>query len=170
MKKVLSLALALVMLFAVCVPAFAANPITQLTEQSGQTIVKTRTTDEGGENARRYSIDIPADTEIAWGAASTDVSYTVESHLLRNEAVQVTVAGSEGSSAGGNMKTDPANGKVFSLAYTLDGATAYKADSPVVYPAATQTLNVLVSGEAWNTAVVESYSDTLTYTAEVVPL
>ncbi len=164
MKKFLSAALAFVMVCALMVPAFAAE--LNVDTPSGTTLVKTSTLDEEGNPARGYTVNFPADTEIAWGTASTDVSYSVESHLLRNEAVQVTVAGSAEST----MKTDPANGEVYELAYKLDGKTAYKASSPVVYPAEKQVLSVLVSDEAWNKAVVETYSDILTYTAEVVAL
>ena len=85
MKKVLSVALAVVMLFAVCVPAFAANPITDKTEQSGTTIVKTSTKTETGEDGRRYSVTIPANTTIPWGKASVDMAYVVEAHLAYGE-------------------------------------------------------------------------------------
>lgn len=162
MKKAISLVLTVVMLFAVCVTAFAATDISETGK--GDVTVKTTTVTDDGKDAADYSVTIPADTEINWGTELTDVSYTVESHLRRNQAVKVDVAGS------GTMKTDPANGEVYELAYTLEGATAYTADHPVVYPAATQGVNVLIAKDAWNTAVVETYSDILTYTAEVVAI
>lgn len=160
MKKTVSIVLAVVMLFAVCVPAFAAD----ISDTgSGNVTVSTLTTKEDGSDATDYIVEIPADTQIAWGTPSTDVGYTVESHLMRNQAVKVTVTGS------GTMKTDPANGDVYSLAYTLDGAGRdYTAAGPVVYAAERQTVNVLISENAWNEAVVESYSDVLTYASEVV--
>ena len=40
MKKLISIALAVAMLAAVSVPAFAANPITKETEQTGTSITK----------------------------------------------------------------------------------------------------------------------------------
>lgn len=163
MKKAISIVLTVIMLFAVCVPAFAATDISK-TDGKGEIIVSTTTTTESGDDAETYSVTIPADTQIAWGTLTTDVSYSVESHLSRNKAVNVTVAGNEN----GTMKTDPANGEVYTLAYTLDGAVDYTADHPVVYPAATQAVNVLVDELAWNTAVVESYSDILTYTSQIV--
>lgn len=156
MKKAISIVLALVMLFAVCVPAFAADISATGT---GDVIVSTSTKTESGEDAAAYTVTIPADTTIAWGTPSTDVSYTVESHLTRDKAVAVAVTGS------GEMKT--VDGK-YTLAYTLDGATAFTAASPVVYPAAAQAVNVLIAADDWNTAIVESYSDVLTYTAELV--
>ena len=77
MKKVLSVALAVVMLFAVCVPAFAANPITDKTEQTGTTIVKTSTKTETGEDGRRYGHNDMALTEDA----SIKLPYTLEGVL-----------------------------------------------------------------------------------------
>lgn len=162
MKKALSVALALVMLFAVCVPAFAAAESTDISATgSGTVMVETSTKTETGEDAADYKVTIPADTIIAWGAPSTDVGYTVESHLTRDKVVAVTVTGS----ADKEMKT--ADGK-YKLAYELDGKTAFTADHPVIYPAAKQALSVLIDEDAWNHAVVESYSDILTYTSELV--
>ena len=43
MKKLISIALAAVMLAAASVPAFAANPITKETDNTGTAIVKTAT-------------------------------------------------------------------------------------------------------------------------------
>ena len=96
MKKAISVVLALVMLFAVCVPAFAADISATGT---GDVIVSTSTKTATGEDAESYTVTIPADTTIAWGTDSTDVGYTVESHLARNKAVAVAVTGS------GEMKT-----------------------------------------------------------------
>lgn len=158
MKKAISVVLTLIMLFAVCVPAFAATDISK-TNGIGDVTVKTTTKYENGDDAETYSVTIPADTDIAWGTPEVDVSYTVESHLSRNKAVTVSVSGS------GEMKTEDGE---YTLAYTLDGAVEYVADRPTVYPAATQELKVLIDMYDWNTAVVESYSDVLTYTSEVV--
>lgn len=161
MKKAISIVLTVVMLFAVCVPAFAMVDISDTGK--GDLTVKTTTTTEEGKDAADYSVKIPADADIAWGTPSKDVSYTVESHLKRNQAVKVYVSGS------GEMKTDPANGDIYTLAYTLDGAGVdFTTDKPTVYPEAKQEVLVLISEDDWNKAVVESYSDVLTYTSEVV--
>ena len=96
MKKLISIALAAAMLAAVSVPAFAANPITKETEQTGTTIIKTSTKtgpDSPEDVAVRYTVSIPADTEIYWGTEETDLVYSVESHLKRGQALKVTVAG-----------------------------------------------------------------------------
>ena len=78
MKKVLSVALALVMLFAVCVPAFASQTITQ----PGDTAVDvmTLTTDVNGDPAANFTVTIPATVSIPWygttGGDSINWSYT----------------------------------------------------------------------------------------------
>lgn len=164
MKKAISIVLTVVMMFAVCVPAFAETVLNK-ENKSGKLNVSTTTDFENGETAIRYTITIPADTQIAWGTTDpVDVSYFVESHLSRNQAVQVEVSGT------GTMKTDPANGDVYELAYTLNGAITFSADSPVVYPAAKQDVTVVIAEDSWNNAVVERYSDILTYASELVDL
>lgn len=64
MKKVISVLMTVAMLAALMVPAFALDQNTP----KGDTIVKTGTTMEGGQDARRYTVTIPADTVITWGA------------------------------------------------------------------------------------------------------
>ncbi len=158
MKKTLALLLTVVMLFAVCIPAFAANPITQLTEQSGQTIVKTDTKNESGADGRSYAVWIPATTVIPWGKASVTLPYQVESHLTYGETLSVKVAGT-GAMA---LKEDAAE----KLAYTLSGDTAFDSGKPVVYPVAEKAVTLSIEEDAWNNAVVGEYSDVLTFTAE----
>lgn len=160
MKKVLSVALALVMLFAVCVPAFAVNTITDKTENTGTSIVKTDTVKENGESGENYSVVIPANTTIPWGEASTDLTYTVEAHLGYGKKLHVSVAGN-GTMA---LKEDAAE----KLSYTLGGATAYTSAGPVVNPKVSQTLNLAIADNAWANAIVGEYADTLTFTAEVL--
>ncbi len=158
MKKVLSLMLAFVMMLSICIPAFAAE-LNEKPSQAGDIIISTDTKDKNGNDAEQYLVTIPADTVIPWGEPETDVSYTVEAHLTRNNRVKVTVAGTGAMTTADNA---------YSLAYTLSGETEYTTASANVYPAATQELKVLVADNAWNTAVVEAYSDILTYTSEIV--
>lgn len=158
MKKALSVVLAVVMLFAVCVPAFAADLTAD--GQSGTVIVKTTTTTAGGDDARRFAVTIPADTEIIWGTLATDLVYSVESHLGDNEFVNVKVAGSG--------KMTYAASKTHELAYNLTGALDATMTQPNVFPAADQTVTVNVEQLAWDTAVVGNYADTLTFTAAIV--
>ena len=164
MKKILSFAMALVMMMAVMVPAFAvelnANP------ESADILIDTSTLKDtdgdgiGDKEAEEYTITIPADTTIPWGTEETDVSYTVESHLKRDGRVKVTVSGAL------VMKTVDS---AYEIPYALAGeGITFSADVPTIYPAATKTVTVAISADNWNTAVVEEYSDVLTYTAEIV--
>lgn len=161
MKKVLSIALAVVMMLAVCVPAFAADITTD--GDSGTTIIKTATIKEDGGDARSFTVTIPADQEIPWGAASYDVSYAVETHLAYGETLAVTVAGEQGY-----MSYSPEAGVELPLPYALEGGVDYETAEPTVYPAETVPLSVVVTEEDWNEAVIGTYSDTLTFTAEIL--
>lgn len=158
MKKVISVLMAVAMLAALMVPAFALDQNTP----SGDVIVKTDTKMADGQDARRYAVTIPADTVIAWGAEKTDLTgYTAEAHLAYGEKLSVTVAGS------GNMTYSPEEGVTLELPYTLEGDTAYVSAGPIVYPVATLALAVNITADDWNTAVVGEYQDTLTFTAEI---
>ncbi len=162
MKKTVSILLSVLMLFALCVPAFAApQKIEAPAPKNGTTLVKTDLSELPSEDGY-FTVTIPADTAIKWGStAAVDLSYTVESHLSRAKRLNVTV------DASGAMKT--ADG-AYSIAYQLnnDGETAYHATEPVVFPAVSCPLNLTVAQAAWDTAVVETYSDTLTFNVSVV--
>lgn len=167
MKKALSVLVALMMLVALCVPAFAADIVA---DGTGDTIIKTSTLKDtdgdgvGDTDAEGFKVTIPADTVIPWGTEATDVSYMVEAHLARGKAVSVAVTGS------GTMKTADA---VYEIPYALDGTANFVAANPWVYDTVndtgvTQPLTVQIAADDWNTAVVEAYQDTLTYTVSVV--
>lgn len=163
MKKALSIALALTMLFALCVPAFAANITTD--GGTGDSIVKTRTTTAGGDSAENFTVSIPAETTIPWLTTTAyDIAYTVESHLAYGKHLTVTVADSDGQN---KMLYTPEAGVTLELPYTL-GATAYTAASPVVNPAANVAATINVAENDWNNAVIGEYADTLTFTVNVV--
>lgn len=162
MKKVVSVLMTVAMLAALMVPSFAVLNGSNDPDE-GDTIVKTSTTMEGGQDARRYTVTIPADTTIVWGAEKTDLTgYTAEAHLAYGEKLSVTVAGS------GKMTYSPEAGVTLELPYTLEGDTAYKSTGAVVYPVANLALSVNIAADDWNQAVVGEYQDTLTFTAAIV--
>lgn len=166
MKKFLAIILAVIMVCSMSLFAFAAETEVTLDKAtpSGDVIINTSTEDGSGNDARRYSIIIPADTVIPWETEATDLVYSVEAHLGHNEFVKVDVTGS------GNMTYDPADGtEPYKLPYTLEGeAKSYQATKSTVYPAAPQTLTVKITTADWNAAVVGEYSDVLTFEASVV--
>lgn len=168
MKKIISIALILVMMMAVCVPAFAAsekNTISDKTpEKTKDVIVQTQTIKEDGTSGESYSVKIPAKAEIPWGKESYAADYDVESHLAYGKRLSVAVT------CNGKMTLDEDATKT--LAYTLSGTKLFRASSPVVYnnaqtPAVTQPLQINVTADAWARAIVGVYSGTLTFAVEV---
>lgn len=163
MKKAISAVLALVMLAVLCVPAFAANIVTD--GGTGDSIVKTQTTTAGGDSAEKFTVSIPAETTIPWLTTTAyDIAYTVESHLAYGKYLTVTVADSDGQN---KMLYTPEAGVTLELPYTL-GATTYTAAGPVVNPAANVAATITVAENDWNNAVIGEYADTLTFTVDVV--
>ena len=97
MKKILSVLLAVSMLLALCIPAFAADIATD--GGTGDTIIKTATlkdTDSDGvgdTDAESFKVTIPADTTLPWGTADTltALPYYVEAHLKFGKHLTVAV-------------------------------------------------------------------------------
>lgn len=158
MKKIVSIIIAVLMLASICVPSFAADITTN--GGTGDAIVKTKTVDEAGENAEKFTVSIPATTEIPWGKDSQALTYSVESHLGYGKKLTVNVSGHD-------VMTYTVGADSMTLDYTLGGATAFTAEGPVVYPAVEQTINVNVADRAWKSAVVGEYQDTLTFTVVI---
>ncbi len=170
MKKILAIAMAVVMMMAIAVPAFAAgaNPVTQETsDQYGTADVYTKTTNADGEEVWFYTVEIPANLEISWGdKGAKNMTYKVESQLLIGATLTVSVAGSGEMSATGTTEK---------LAYTLTGGDAVEFSA--VNAANTTGVNAdgtgIVDGENVKVQIttfdgkpVGAYRDTLTFTVE----
>lgn len=161
MKKILAIAMALVMMMAICVPAFAA--VTGGSNAGSDTIINTDTkkdTDDDGigdTEVAWYTVTIPATQTLAWETESKDIEYTVASQLKTGEAVKVTVADADAA-----YKMTSAGGE---LAYTLDNAT-FTAPSAVYDDTAKVTVKVAL--DDWKSVAIDNYTDTLTFTAEIV--
>ncbi len=158
MKKIIAIVMAIVMMMAVAVPAFAAD-LTEKPSEAGEVVIMTSTIDENGNDAEKYTVTIPADTTINWRKEVTAVDYSITSQLRRNNRVAVTVTGS------GAMKTVDG---AYSIAYSLDGGTSYKTSQPTIVTPDVVSLDVVISLATWEYAVVEDYSDVLTYTSAIV--
>ena len=89
MKKIIAIAMALVMMMAIAVPAFAANPIKETGEQTGESLVKTDTSAVG---AGSYTVSYPAEIVIPWNSATYNAEYTVETQLAVGKTLNVAVA------------------------------------------------------------------------------
>lgn len=161
MKKILAIVMALLMMMAICVPAFAA--VTGGSNAGSDTIINTDTkkdTDDDGigdTEAAWYTVTIPATQTLPWEATSTDIEYAVASQLKTGDAVKVTVTDADGAYKMTNTAGD-------ALAYTLENAT-FTADSAVYDDTASVTVKVALN--EWKSVAIDNYTDTLTFTAEI---
>lgn len=126
-------------------------------------MIKTSMLKDNGDSAENFTVTFPAEVSIPWGTTVQEIDYTVESHLGHKKALSVSVSGS------GIMTYSPDAETTYQLPYTLKDAS-YTADSPNIYPSSKQKLAVDIGARTWNFIPVEQYSDTLTFTAEVVNL
>lgn len=154
MKKILALAMAIVMMMAIAVPAFAAVEYDDGTAGS-ETIIETLTTKEDGSDPTWYTVTIPATQTIYWEADYTDVKYTINSQLATGDAVFVVVSGNS------SLKNAAGDILEYGLANNEYTATA----SVVVDEEASVTVDT--SGANWSGVPVDKYTDTLTFTASI---
>ena len=163
MKKILSIAVAVLMIAAICVPCFAATIDKTTPDGKGTAQVKTdisAVTDTG-----TFVVTIPAEMPIPWNTANTDsatdFTYSVESQLKTGKVIQVDVAQNSANMTSASGAT---------LAYTITGdITAVKTTAPVVAAGTfVKTVTVNVAGTAWANAAIDEYSDQLTFTAQIV--
>ena len=105
-----------------------------------------------------YTVTIPAEIPVEWGADSKDVSYTVDCVLKDTSAISVKVEGS-------NVMTAEKDSS-YTIDYTPENfdATVFKGVQTGAKPAAAPT--VKFADGVWETKPVGKYTDTLTYTVE----
>ncbi len=161
MKKIIAIVMALVMMMAVTVPAFAADLGIKDTD-SGEVTITTKTEKADGSDGDWYIVTIPADTTIAWGEQATEMKYSAETHLLYGKTLDVKV-----TSADYIMTYAPEADVALDLAFALSGDTDVNF-ATVTYPAVEKAISVDITEEAWNYAVVGEYSDVLTFSAAIV--
>ncbi len=151
MKKVLSLVIALVLMFTICVPVFAASV--------GSTPVRVDGTIVGAS----FTVTIPATATITWGQTEKAIEYSVYSQLETGKGIKVTVD----ADVDGKMKN--AANTAF-LGYSLkDGTTEYTTTQSVISSANPEKSNVVVQIPTtnWNKASIDNYVGTLTFSAEL---
>lgn len=156
MKKMISVLLAVAMLAALTVPAFAVDITKDSAEQSAKVDVVTKTTNTEGQDAYTYTVTIPASFEFDWGdTAAKDATYTVTSQLLLGASLDVSVAANNG----GEMT---ATGTDQTLTYTLaNGGSAHFAE---VNNSAAPATHPTVSIASYAGVPIAVYTGTLTYT------
>lgn len=153
MKKILAVVMALAMLFALCVPAFAAdpNPITKDTAQSGSVDVITTylPSDE------TYSVSYPAAVNVAWGDTDPqDAKYTVTSAL--RIGAKITVSATEND--GGVMTAAGGTGDTLIFSVQNGAAQEFTGANAAENSATTVTIS------DFSGAAVGEYTGTMTYT------
>ncbi len=161
MKKIIAIAMALVMMMAIAVPAFAAT----LSDSSNTGDAEVLTDISGVQGEGTYTVTYPATMALTWGVEETGFQYSVTSQLKTGKCVSVEILDKD------------ANGLVMvnddgaTLAYSLSGATTAKTTAPVVTDAdATFDYSVNVAKAAWDAAAFDEYKDTLTFSSAVVNL
>ena len=168
MKKILAFAMAIVMMMAVAVPAFATDITKADTDAanpaSATADVVTKDTKEDGTDAYSYTISFPASTTVGWNDSSAkDVAYTVTSQLLLGASLKVSVAANDG----GKM-TNAGTEKY--LTYTLTGAETATFGEVNNGAKASDVggTNATVAIASFADVPVAEYTGTLTYTVEYV--
>lgn len=153
MKKVISVLMAIAMLAALMVPAFA------LTEADGNPASGTADVKTNYDNLEAtggyYTVTYPAETTIAWGTEDTTIQYNVTTQLVPTATLNVTVKQDNAA-----MKSADET----QLPYTLTGDTNVTGIGPFVDTDYELNINVT----AWGDVPVDSYSDTLTFEATIV--
>ena len=160
MKKIISIALALVMMMAICVPAFAETAVL------GENKVNVETTFNESTDTS-YTVEIPATISVAWDDETTayNVGYTVTSQLLIGASVTVGVAyDTDADDTNNGVMTNAET--TATLKYTLAGAgeTAFTGvnDGAKASDVGGTDATIIVAG--FDAAPVATYTGTITYT------
>lgn len=158
MKKVISVLMAITMLAAFMVPAFAVDKTLDENTKSDTAEVKTNY-DNLEATGGYYTVTFPAETTIAWGTVDTTIKYNVSTQLIPTATLTVTVAQDNAA-----MKSADET----ELPYTLSGDTEVTGIAPFV--SEEKSLNINITDANWKSVPVDDYSDTLTFTATVAGL
>ena len=155
MKKIISVLLAVAMLAALTVPAFAAEITKDSAEQSATVDVVTKTTNTEGQDAYTYTVTIPASFEFDWNdTVAKDATYTVTSQLLLGASLDVSVAANNGG-------TMTATGTDKTLSFNLTNAVS--THFAEVNNGAEPTAKPMVSIASYEGVPIAVYKGTLTY-------
>ena len=160
MKKILAVAMALTMLFALCVPAFAGT-ITQDTPKPREAGVPVKTTYSTADES--FTVSYPPTMDLPWGTLVDNTKaafeYSVVSQLKTGKTITVTVTPT-------NTVMTSAAGET--LAYELAGDINVTTTAAVVAADAfKKTVKVDVAQSAWEAAAINEYTDTVTFSVTV---
>lgn len=160
MKKIISIALALVMMMAVAVPAFGATAVL------GDNTVNVETSFNESTDTS-YTVEIPATISVAWDDETTayEVGYTVTSQLLVGASLKVAVNYDSDTDDANNgvMKNDETTA---TLKYTLAGAgeTTFTGVNDGAKASDVGGTDATITVAGFDAAPVGAYTGTITYT------
>ncbi len=153
MKKIIAIVMALVMMMAVAVPAFAAE-LTDAANNGDTLVVVDGTAGNIGDGT--YTVTIPAVVNLTWGNDGSD-EYQIDCQLLTGKRVKVEIAGVEA------LKSAAGNEIVFAAADTTTGLSA----SEVVTDEA-HAFEITVDENAWNAVPYDVYEGSISFASSVV--
>ncbi len=152
MKKILAIMMAIVMMMAIAVPAFAGT-LNSATNAGDTTVIVDGT---AGVGDGTWSVTIPATVNLTWGQNGSD-DYEITSQLVSGKRVQVTLAKSK------DLTSDA--GEV--IVFTATDATNGKSAAEVVTDEA-HAFDITVADGAWDAVPYDVYEGQISFTAEVV--
>ena len=153
MKNFISVVLALVMMMAVMVPAFAAT-LDVNTQSGSSTVLVDGITDKGDGT---YSVEIPASVDLTWGDTTKAGEYKITSQVQTDKRVKVSVS----------KEKDLTNAANETIEFAVADATTGVATSAVVNEEA-HAFNLTINASEWATASIAAYEGTITFEAEIV--
>ncbi len=154
MKKILAIAMAIVMMMAIAVPAFATKTLNTATTAGDTTVLVDGT--NGGNYDGSYTVTIPASVTLTWGDDGVG-TYTINSQLATGKRVQVTLAKSE----------DLTNAAGKTIEFTATDTTNGQSKAEVVADEG-HDFDITVTPGAWDLVPYDAYEGQISFTAEIV--
>lgn len=155
MKKILAMALALVMMMTICVPAFAAT-LNASSNSGSATVLVDGITDKGDGT---YSVEIPASVDLTWGDTTKAGEYKITSQVQTAKRVKVTLAKDKDLTNTGDATE--------TIEFAVADATTGVANAAVVNNEA-HAFNLTIDAGEWTAASIAVYEGTITFEAELV--
>lgn len=158
MKKILALAMAIIMMMTIAVPSFAV----EITENNsvGNTDIQTLTTKEDGTDAAYFLVSIPAKVQIYWGAEVTYIPFTVECQLATGKVLDFDVDGQNNY-----LFKDGVRGMI---PYALLNGDFKLAESVIKETTVPDYITITTIPQHWMQVPVDNYADLVTFTVSVV--
>lgn len=154
MKKLISVVLALVMMMAIMVPAFATKTLDADTQSGSSTVLVDGVKDKGDGT---YSVVIPASVDLKWGDTTKAGEYKITSQVQTDKRVKVTLAKAKDLTNAANETIE------FAVADATTGVAAGAVVAEEVH-----AFNLTIDAGEWTAASIATYEGTITFEAEIV--